>query len=246
MLLKKFLSYLILPLPVALTLIAVGVVLLWFTTRLKTGKTLVTVGLGVLLLASSGEFGNWTRDIWKQRGPLQTLADAPGARWIVVLGSGYSDAPGIPATSRLDGAGLERLVEAVRLYRTGRSAKLVLSGGTMWGGISQAEVLAQAAETLGVPRADMVLESKSADAQDEAVMIHDIVHDDPFVLVTSALHMRRSLRLFKKQGMTPVPALAGYCPNGTSILPSSGQLARADAAEHEYVGILWSFLRGTI
>lgn len=246
MFLKKLVSYLLLPLPVALALLLAGVVLLWFTTRQRTGKVLVTTALGVLLISSSAVCAGWIRGLRTEFKPLQSLADAPGTRWIVVLGSGYSDAPRVPPTFRLDSTGLERLVEAIRLYRTGPGAKLVLSGGTFWGHLSQAEALAQAAEALGVPRTDMVLEAASDDTQDEAVLVHPIVRDEPLVLVTSMLHMRRSMRLFQKQGMKPVPAPAGYWPNQSSLLPSSGQLTTTDAAEHEYVGMLWSLLRGTI
>lgn len=246
-LLKKLVSYLLLPLPVALALLVAGLALLWFTTRQRTGKVLITTALGVLLISSSAVCAGWTRGrLRAEFNPLQSLADAPGTRWIVVLGSGYSDAPRVPPTFRVDSTGLERLVEAIRLYRTRPGAKLVLSGGTFWGKLSQAEALAQAAEALGVPRSDLVLEAASDDTQDEAVLVHAIVHDDPFVLVTSILHMRRSMRLFRKQGMKPVPAPAGFWPNHFSMLPSSGQLVTTDAIEHEYVGMLWSLLRGTI
>ncbi len=246
MFLKKLVSYMLLPLPVAVALLVGGLALLWFTTKQRTGKVLVTTALGVLLLASTSICAGWIRGLRAEFKPLQSLTDAPGTKWIVVLGSGYSDVPQVPPTFRVDATGLERLVEAIRLYRTRPGAKLVLSGGTAWGNVSQAQVLAQAAEVLGVPRSDMVLEAASDDTQDEAVLVHAIVRDEPFVLVTSVLHMRRSMRLFQKQGMKPVPAPAGYWPNRYAVLPSSGQLATTDAAEHEYIGMLWSLLRGTI
>jgi uncharacterized SAM-binding protein YcdF (DUF218 family) len=78
------------------------------------------------------------------------------------------------------------------------------------------------------------------------VLVRDIVHGDRFVLVTSLIHMKRSLKLFRKQGMDPVPAPAGTWTGTTRFLPTSGHLVGADAADHEYVGMLWSFLRGTL
>lgn len=243
---KRLLSYLLLPFPFAVLLIAAGILVLWFTKRQRLGKILVTAGAGALLFFSCGAFaGSYLRPLTQFK-PLKSLADAPGVRWIVVLGSGYSDGSEIPALSRLDPAGLQRLIEGVRLYRTQPGTKLILSGGVATGHVSQGEVLAQAAETLGVPRSDLVVEGHSTDTQDEAVMIRDIVQQDRFALVTSRLHMRRSMKLFQKQNLNPIAAPAGYWPAGWPVIPTSGQLAWADAADHEYVGMLWSLLRGTL
>lgn len=246
MMLKKLVSYFLLPYPGALALALGGLVLLWFTTRQRTGKVLVSAGVALLLVCSSGASASWYMSPLTRYVPLSSLAAAPGVRWIVVLGSGYSDLQGIPATSRLGGQSLQRLVEAVRLYRTAPGAKLVVSGGVYQSRISQAEVMEQAAQMLGVPAADIVREDESDDTQDEARLIHGIVGGDRFVLVTSPMHMRRSMRLFEKQGMQPIAAPAGYYPEHSSVLPNTGQLGTAEAAEHEYLGLLWSRLRGTI
>ena len=246
MMVKKLVSYLLLPYPGALVLAMSGLVLLWFTARQRAGKILVTAGFTLLLLFSSGAFAGWYMRPLTHYAPLPSLAVAPGVRWIVVLGSGYSDLPGIPATSRLGGQSLQRLVEGVRLYRTAPGAKLVVSGGVFKSTVSLAEVMEQAALTLGVPAADILREDESDDTQDEARLIRGIVGGDHFVLVTSPMHMRRSMKLFEKQGMQPIAAPAGCYPEHSSVLPNTGQLGTAEAAEHEYLGLLWSRLRGTI
>jgi uncharacterized SAM-binding protein YcdF (DUF218 family) len=246
MLLKKLVSYFLLPFPLVLLLLLAGTWLLWFTRKQRTGKVLVTAGVFIILVASWSVTSGWLSAALERSRPLANVADAAGARWVVVLGSGYSTSAGVPPNGRLDGAGLERLVEGVRLVRAIAGSKLVVSGGPIYGGVSQAEVMAEVALSLGTPRADIVLEARSDDTQDEARFVHEIVGADRFVLVTSVIHMRRSLALFEKQGMKPIPAPAGFWPNQRSWFPTSGNLVRADHADHEYLGMLWSLLRGTM
>jgi hypothetical protein len=57
--------------------------------------------------------------------PLDDAA-LPRVGYVVVLGSSYSPDGSIPVTSALDGAGLARVVEAVRLLRRLDGAKLVV------------------------------------------------------------------------------------------------------------------------
>ncbi len=246
MMLKKLISYFLLPYPMTLLFLIVGVSLLWFTSRQRPGKVLITAGVFLLLFFSWPVSGDLFVAPLHQAMPLATSADTVGVRWVVVLGSGYSTKAGIPATGRLSSSGLVRLIEGIRLTRALPGSRLLLSGGIAYGGVPQAEVMAQAAESLGVARADMVLESKSDDTQDEARLVREIVGDERFVLVTSTMHMRRSVRLFEKQGMKPIAAPAGFWSDQTGLLPSSQHLTMADAADHEYIGMLWAKLRGTM
>ena len=62
------------------------------------------------------------------------------------------------------------------------------------------------AEELGVDKADMVLEVESRDTKDHPLYVQHLVKKDPFILVTSAFHMPRAMKLFAKQGLAPIPA----------------------------------------
>ena len=251
MLLKKAVSYCLLPFPVMLVLLAGGVLLLWFTSRQRAGRVAVSMGLGLLFLLSWEPTSDWLIGPLERVRPLRNPAvTAAGARWVVVLAGGYDPSPGMPATARLSGSTLERLIEGIRIHRVLPGSKLVMSGGRIPGHpadeTAESEVMVQAAEELGVARADTVQEARSLDTQDEAVFVRELVGDDRFVLVTSLIHMRRSLGLFAKQGMTPIPAPAGLGHDEIRWTPSFHQFADVEAAEHEYVGILWSRLRGQI
>ena len=64
--------------------------------------------------------------------------------------------------------------------------------------------------------------------------------------------MQAALRLLRKQGLDPVPSAADYGaldPPGVGLgtfFPSSGSLAKVERALHEYLGMLFSKLRGQI
>ena len=175
---------------------------------------------------------------------LAALPSAPRA--IVVLGSGYRADPTLPPNDRLDTTSVARVVEGVRLARLLPDARLVLSGG-----LGLAEAMAETAAILGVPRDRLALENASLDTADEAAFLGPMVGVEPFLLVTSAAHMRRSVALCRKQGQQPIAAPTdltwGHGSwNVTDFVPSAGALRRTDHALHEWFGLVWSRMRGTI
>ena len=147
---------------------------------------------------------------------------------------------------------MTRLVEGSRLQKMIPGAKLLLSGGRVFDPVADAEVMAKLALSIGVDRQSMVLETASRDTEDEAKLIKEMVGNDPFLLVTSASHMPRSMALFNKLGMKPIPAPTGYMVKETQgsnprmFFPSVDGLRKAETAFYEYLGLAWAKLRGQI
>ena len=112
--------------------------------------------------------------------------------------------------------------------------------------------MAQLAAELGISREDIIIESESLDTKDQARIIHRMVGDEPLFLVTSASHMPRSMAMFTKLGMNPIPAPTRSIESrilhrGPSpFFPSSVNLGKAEMAFHEYLGIVWAKLRRQI
>ncbi len=249
---KKMVGPLFLPLTLCLILLTAGAILVWFQKKGRSGKILVTAGVLLLALTSYGAVANWSAMPLECRYPPLRISDAAGARWVAVLGGGFTPNPQDPATSRLNGETLSRLAEGIRLYRKIPGCKLLLSGGAVFHTAAEAEVMAGAARDLGVREKDMVLESASRDTEDQARTIRDIVGGDKFILVTSALHMPRAVALFEKEKMKPLPAPAGICPgkkettSPNDFFPNAEALRKTESALHEYLGILWAKMRGKI
>lgn len=241
---KKMLTPFLLPMPVCLGIAFVGLYFLWFTQKQKKGKILVSVGITSLYLLSSGPVSCLLLR------PLETQYPVPQseipAKLIVVLGGGCVPNPELPVLSQLTDPSAARLAEGIRIYRRNPGSRIIFTGMNVSG------LMAEAAVSLGVDKADIVLDPESKDTESEAENVKLLVKDQPFVLVTSALHIPRALALFKKQGMTPYPVCAGYLNKGTGelradiIFPGPVSLYKSERAVYEYMGLLWAKLRGRI
>ncbi len=85
------------------------------------------------------------------------------------------------------------------------------------------------------------------------MLVQRITKEDRFVLVTSAGHMPRSMALFRKLGMAPIPAPAEYLVREREggvrpgmFFPEADNLVMAEKAFHEYMGLVWAWISGQI
>lgn len=250
MLLKKLVSACLLPFPLAVALVLAGLAWLQLSQRQRLGRMTVAAGAAILLLGGYDVLSfALLHPLERQYAPLTPAAIAqllPAPTAVVVLGGGYNPDEALPANDRLSATTLARLVEGVRLWRLRPQSRLVLSGGQ-----GQAGALAETAAILGVPRGQLVLEDVALDTAEEAERLRPLVGTDPFLLVTSAAHMRRSMALCRKQGLSPVAAPTAFVAGGgewsaLDLIPGASGLSLADQAVHEWLGLLWARLRGQI
>lgn len=240
--LKKLLGGFLTPCPLGLLLALLGLMLLG-RGRLQAGQRLAWLGVGLLFAFASAPVSWWmVRALEAPYAVVSQAADAPRPSAVVVLGGGHHRDPSRPPNFELSGITTLRLVEGIRLWNLYPEAALIVSGG-----LGQAEALARTAAVLGVPEAKIEREGDSLDTADEARLLRERLRGRPFLLVTSATHMRRSLELFRAEGLTPTPAPADFL--GVSdgdlgpIWPTSGSLVLAERALHEIWGMLWLRLR---
>jgi uncharacterized SAM-binding protein YcdF (DUF218 family) len=258
--LKKIVALCLYPLSFCLGILILGLWFLWATRRPRLGKWLVTLGTVLLLLLSVPDISRLTLIPLESRYPAllhpetvswgQTRGTSP--RWIVVLGGGHVSDPHLPANSQISPAALGRVVEGVRLYKAIPGSKLLLSGGVVFDPVPEAEVMARIAVLLGVKPQDISLETDSWDTADEAELIAKMIGPGTIILVTSAAHMPRAMALFRKRGLQPIPAPADFHVRGAQepfpgrVFPSSSALSGVKVAAHEYLGLVWAWLRGMI
>lgn len=262
--LKKLISQFLYPLSTALILLTIGLIFLFLTRYQKLGKVLSLLCLCILLMVSYKPVAlKFLYHLERQALPLlkdastQPIANLPEAPWIVVLSSGHAIDPALPATSQLSIHALARLVEGIRVHRLLPQSKLLLSGGPLINRRSNGSVMATAAQSLGVSKDAIVIGPLALDTQGEAMALRERLGQSPFILVTSALHMQRSVGLFTKLGMQPVPSPAAYmtrdvenmnkrAPAPGNFFPQAHMLEASTQAIHEYIGTLWAKLRGRI
>ncbi len=256
--LKKFVSFWLMPLPLSVALLVAGLVLARRPARRGLGRSLAYLASALLILFSNRAVSNRLLRPLESRYPAipEISPGAPlpaplaGCGYVVVLGSGHSDMPGLPATSRLSDSGLGRIAEAVRLMRALPGARLVVSGPGDPGHPTHAAVLALAAESLGVEASRITRIETARDTEDEALAVARIAGKAKVALVTSAWHMPRAARLFRGAGVSFVPCPADYVSRGSPELHwgdlswDTESLERSTRAVHEWLGLLWLRLRG--
>ena len=235
---------------VALGLV-LGIVLLWVERFRRAGRALLTVSLiSFLLLGWGVPFGAVGRMLERRYPPLLDLAVARDARWVVVLGGGHRVESWLPVTSRPSESSMYRITEGVRLQRALPASRLLFTG---FGGESEVSVAAvgrDLALALGTPPDAVLVEERPRTTAEEALAVKKIVGTDPFLLVTSAVHMPRAMYLFHAQGLRPVPAPTQHHAVGASrsvwgrLIPSPERVVDADASWHEVLGIVWAKARG--
>jgi uncharacterized SAM-binding protein YcdF (DUF218 family) len=233
------------PFLLCLILYAFFLSLLWLYGNkylVKWGFTLVLV---LLLIFSTGWLPQALTRKLEDEYPAVITAN-PRVPWVVVFGGGQSEVKERPANALLSLSSLKRLIEGVRLYRQLPHAKLLLSGGGYQFEVAEATRLSQVAAWLSIPREDIVLETNSINTADEAREIKVILQNQPFYLVTSAIHMSRSMRLCHAQGLHPIPAPTDYTyfwNNGQwekTVFPNPYNLFYLSIAMHELLGNVWS------
>ncbi|HEX7815020.1 YdcF family protein [Dyella sp.] len=210
--------------------------------RRRAGMLLLCLGWGVLLLAACGPLPAWL--LARLQSPYAWRVQGPWAQRnvIILLGAG---------TDRLDRSSLEpalfaqgRVSMAARLYgachREGRDCKILISGGDpQHHGQAEAVVYGQVLEQLGIPASDQLIESRSLSTWQNAQFSRPLLvvyRPERTLLVTSGLHLRRSLLYFAHFGIRPEPIRGDSVEASWSVLPLAWNLALTDAALHEYVG----------
>jgi len=228
------------PLGAAGVLLAVAAALRLYRSR--TAAALTAAAAAVIVYAAATPLvGQALLRPLEQRYP--PLAMPPMADTVVVLGSSYSPQPGISVGAALDDAGLVRILSGIAWAKQ-LGARLVVSGGARAGHVPSAQGYAALAAELGIPRDAVTMLDGTLDTGDEAAAVAALLDSRPFVLVTSASHMPRAVRLMERAGARPIPA-----PTDQRVFPDEGwqwsQLVpRASAMEdseealHEYLGML--------
>lgn len=256
--LKKVVSFWLMPVPLCLALLVSGLLLARAGGRSRLGRALLVAGAALLVFFSNRWVSNGLLARLESRYPaipeFASNAPAPGplaeCRFVVVLGGGNSDVPGLPATSQLSSSALGRIVEAVRLLRVLPGARLIVSGPGEPGRPTHAQMLAQAACSLGVDRSRITLIDTALDTEDEAAAVSRLAGGAPVALVTSAWHMPRAAFLFRRDGTAFVACPADFQSRPgprvrwTDLGWDSESLERSTLAVHECLGLLWLRIRG--
>lgn len=259
--LSKLLPLFFYPLGFACICCVLALFLIW--KRPRIAASFIALGLFVLLFSSNA---------WMSRFLVSSLewqnipsGELPTAEAIVVLGGATRSAYEPRTSVDLAEAG-DRVLHTAQLYRQKKAPLILVSGGRIdWagGGTPESEDIATLLEFMGVESKDIIQDPTSLNTYQNAVNTRKILSQrniNRILLVTSAMHMPRSLAIFKHQGfdVTAAPTdflvtkgeldAIGSTPKSAilNLLPDSRNLDNFTFALKEYIGMIVYRLRGWV
>jgi uncharacterized SAM-binding protein YcdF (DUF218 family) len=257
--LSKLIPLFFYPLGLACLCLIVGLVFIW--KRPRTAALCMALSLVILLFCSNAWVSRWlVRSLEWQNIPSTQLSPREA---IVVLGGATKSAFPPRPTVDLSEQG-DRVIYAAQLYLQKKAPLIVLSGGRIdWrgSGTSESADMATVLTSLGIPKEALIEEPDSLNTYQNAVNVKKILEARQIrqvLLVTSAMHMPRSLLIFQKQGIDVVAAPCDFLvsqgemqelsssPKAAilNLLPDTGHLDEFTRALKEYVGLIVYRLRG--
>ncbi len=248
-LITDFLATLILP-PAAPLLVIAAALMLLARRRKLVGLVLAWAGVALAWISSTEIVGGTLVRMIEP--PAADAAQIARGQAIVVLGGGrVIDSP----EYREDVASKEtlaRLRYAAQLARSSALPVLVTGGKPYSGTLTEGEAMKRALEAgFNVPV--RWVESVSRTTAENARGAYGLLAPENrtrIVLVTSAVHMPRAERAFRKAGFEVVAAPTGYVSRrpvaAIDFLPTESGLRRTREALWEWLGMLWYRLRGDV
>ncbi|RME84084.1 MAG: YdcF family protein [Caldilineae bacterium] len=256
--LSKTLPLLVYPLGLACVLLLVTL----FLREQRRQRLLIVLVLVLLWLGGN----KWTATLLvssleRQYPPLPVVPQAPV---VVVLGGGSRPPTPPRVLAEVNEAG-DRLLYATWLYRQGAASRILVTGGGIeWlhGDEVEARGMAQLLEFLGIPAHAILVESQSRNTYENAAFTAAMLQPQGIhriILVTSAIHMPRAVRLFQAQGFEVIPAPSDYLVSRAdlqilsrpdprtqlvNLLPNPYYLYLNSLALKEYIGSVVYHLRG--
>ncbi len=256
--LSKLLPLFFYPLGLACVFLLFSLVMLW--KRPRMAAMAIALALTVLLVSGNAWVSHTlVRSLEWQNRP----ASIPNAQAIVVLGGATKSAlpprPGVDLSETGD-----RVIYAAQLYRQKKAPIIILSGGRIdWRGSGSPESadMATILTSIGIPIEAIVQEPDSLNTYQNAVNVRKILANrgiSRVLLITSAMHMPRSLLIFKRQGIDVIPTPTDFLvsqgemqeltstPKAAilNLFPDSDNLQQFTSALKEYIGTFVYRLRG--
>lgn len=258
--LSKFLPIFVYPVGLSILLLLLAIIL---RNKKRAALGITILALAVLFFAGNRYISYMLAKTleWQYLPPM----DISGADVAVVLG-GATEADFYPRSGVEVNAAGDRVLYAGVLYQQGKVKQILLSGGNVdWMDSEQstpAREMGKILTLMAVPEDAMWLQDRSVNTHEDAVYSSEILREKgikKIYLITSAMHMPRSVALFRKQGIEVIPVPVDYTVtqagmdtlfNGSweskliNLFPTASGLSLTTNVMKEYIGYFIYGLQG--
>ncbi len=224
-------------------------------TRWRTARFCTVFAFLLFYMLGFGPVSAWLASLLEEQHPPPILETTSKHDAIVVLGGGIRPAGGLRPVHELGESTMRRTLCGATLIRQGHAPVIVFSGGNADPFLSippESGEMKKLAIKVGVPDKAILLESASRNTYESAKEVKNLLgHQKHILLVTSAMHLPRAVRLYQKQGFRLTPVPCGYTVGGTgwgpfTFVPSAGALRQSSQAINEIVGMAVYWMAGKI
>ncbi len=214
-------------------------------SKKKTGALILLLSIVLLYGASIFPTANFLCYYLEKDYINNPTAEDKNIDVIVVLGHAVKDINTLKNTFPTERTAV-RVLHAIEVYNK-NGAKYFVCSGKGTGKISEAAAMARLAEKLGVPKEKIKIEDKSMNTWQNAAELNKMFANKNISvgIVTSAYHMKRTQREFKKyfNNVSPLAATYFYSSSaGNSVIkyiPQTEELYKTSVVFKEIVGQLW-------
>jgi uncharacterized SAM-binding protein YcdF (DUF218 family) len=238
-----------------LTFILLPLIIAWFLKNRTTKRILYGIAIVLTLVFTNTPLLKMAEEHW-YKAYDRPLPEGKTYMYGIVLG-GYSFWDWERNRPEFSGIA-DRLTEGIRLYKYGRIEKLVLASD---GSIIQSkdgkglqgnpQGMMKYLNELGIPKEDIIMETFANNTRENVTFTKELlgkeINTAPVLIITSAVHMKRSVSAFQAEGIYPDCYITDTWVNvkgqSVSFLPSVGTLLQWPELLHEWVGyVVYKFL----
>ena len=243
---SKLLLIFIMPFTWAMSLLVAALLI----KKPKLKRRLFLSSVILLLIFSDPFLFNRFAKTWDIK-PVPLKNNAQFSCAIVLGGFSGEDANG---NGFFNGAA-DRFIQGIKLLNTGRVSHILITSGNgnlIHDNFEEADWAKTQLQLMKVPDSCILIENRSRNTIENAAFSKPVLEKSglkpPYLLVTSAFHMRRSLGIFKKAKIDGVPYPCNYIGESDKIaiddfVPDSGIFGGWNLYIKEVVGTIVNYLR---
>jgi len=216
------------------------------TKNARRKKTAVLIATLLLFFFSNEYIVNKAFLLWEEA-PIP-IADLSKKYTAIVL-TGVTEANKSPKDRVYYNKGADRVLHTLQLFRENKINSIIISGGSavvVGTQPPEAESLQKTFLSAALPSEVLLLETESRNTRENAVYTKKLIDSlnlkGPFLLVTSAFHMKRAKGCFKKAGLEVMAFPTDYYSTDGKqtpdyfLIPSERALSKWSVLIHELLG----------
>ena len=253
----RWYTSLFMPSTVSIVLIAVGLWMAWRSMRApdsgraaRRGLVIATMGLALLYACATPLVATLIAQSLESQSTPVSIADAPQADAIVVLGGGVSTLvrPDRSADTYWHHAS-DRFERGIAAFKAGKAPWLALGGGDALvdEGPTLSEWIKRQAIDRGIPERALIVGGAANYTTDEGAGLTTELRARgvrTILLCTSAYHLPRARLIYERLGLTVLPLPCDFDTRGTAdrfsmklLLPRGLALAQTETCVKEWIGL---------